>query len=901
MIKTKTTSLRFLTLLLFFPLNVLFSQDSLIISEFMAINNETLTDEDGTYSDWIEIFNGGSIPVNLDGWCLSDEAINFSKWPFPAITIDPKEYIVVFASGKNRISEKDKLHTTFKLSGSGEFLALSNPGSSLYNTVFSPGYPEQYDNISYSLFNGSYIYSSNPTPSAINESGIFVSPPMFGMPHGFYDASFKLVLSSEQEEAVIYYTTDASTPTISNGTLYSDSIEITSTAVIRAIAVIDSTSSSVSTTRSYIFPEDVFSQFEDQPGYPETWLQPQDYMSYFDISSHYGMNETVLNMGDVKENLVGSIKSLPIISIVTDIEHLFSKDTLSDTGGIYMYSGESNGSTAGLLYHLGRGWERPASVEYFNSSEEDGSLDFQENCGLKIHGGASRSTRKTLKRSFKIGFKADYGPTKLKENIFGEDAPKQYDRLILRGGFDRRLENQVVDPWVKSTMRDMGHYAARSKFVHLYLNGLYWGMYNLSEQMDENFMRDNLGGSASDYDIMKDYAEVEAGNSVAWDQLIALANDPANFQSLVGNHPDGTPDPTNEKLLNAENLTDYVINISYNNPWDWDNHNWMAARRKTNSEGFHFLVWDAESGLSEGNKIDWVLGGGYENRPSSLFFELMHNQDFSDLFISRVNRSLFEDGALTPNPGLKLYNMWLAELDTALIADQARWYADERDIWNINHHTWIYDYFPDRTEEVFNQFLDVGIYPRIEMPDFNFDNNYIPTNINLLMMGPEGAEIRYTLDGTDPGHFSLATSESINVYQDSISLPEEGNTFTVSARARLDTLWSAIVIRTFTVGEDPSVSIDNPMAAEGYLYCYPNPMQDYTNIKYYLSEPGSISLKVYNVSGELITTLEFGEKQQGEHSVRWDSGNNPPGIYFCILYDYNNTRMHKIKMIKHGH
>jgi hypothetical protein len=554
--KVKTNSLLIFIILLLFPITFLFGQDSLIISEFMAINNNNIQDEDGTYSDWIEVYNGGSVPIDLDGWCLSDNAADYSKWAFPAVTIDPGEYLIVFASGKNRISDKEKLHTNFKLSGSGEFLALSNPGLSLYNSEFAPAFPEQYDNISYSFYQGSYIYSSTPTPGSENDHGIFVSPPRFSRTHGFYDAAFKLGLTSEQEEADIYYTTDASTPGISNGIFYSDSIKITGTTVVRAIAVMDSTASSVSTTGSYIFPEDVFSQFEDQPGYPDTWLMPQDYMVYYEIPTLYGMNPDVLNMAAVNENIVASIKSLPIVSIVTDIDNLFSKDTAADSGGIYMYSGEPLGSTSSLLYHLGRGWERPASIEYFNSSAADGFLDFQENCGLKIHGGASRSTRKTLKRSFKVGFKAEYGPTKLKICMFGKDSPDQYDRLVLRGGFDRRLENQVVDPWVKSAMRDMGNYAARSKFVHLYLNGMYWGMYNLSEQMDGNSMRDNLGGSAGDYDMIKDYYEVEAGSSLAWDQLIALAKDPVNYQLLLGNHPDGTPDPSNEKLLNPENLID---------------------------------------------------------------------------------------------------------------------------------------------------------------------------------------------------------------------------------------------------------------------------------------------------------------------------------------------------------
>lgn len=889
--------------LILFPVTLLYSQDSLVISEFMAINNNNIQDEDGTYSDWIEIFNGSVVQINLEGWFLSDNETNFSKWAFPAITIDPNEYIIVFASGKDRNEEKDKLHTNFKLSGSGEFLALSNPGASVVSTLFSPQFPEQYDNISYTLHNGSFIYSSNPTPGFANDSGVFVSPPKFSLPHDFYDNPFKLELSSEQPGVDIYYTTDASTPGISNGLLYSDSISITETTVIRAIAVIDSSTTSATTTCSYIFPEDVFSQTEDQEGYPETWLMPMDYMEYYEIATHYGMNQDVLQMDEVNGNIVASIKSLPIVSIVTDVDNLFSKSTNADSGGIYMYSGEPLGSTSSLLYHLGRGWERPASVEYFNSGIKDGSLDFQENCGIRIHGGASRSTRKTLKRSFKIGFKSAYGPTKLKETMFGEDSPDQYDWLILRGGFDRRLENQVVDPWVKSAMRDMGHYAARSKFVHLYLNGMYWGMYNLSEQMDENCMRDNLGGDEDDYDILKDYYEVEAGDTVAWDQLIAMAADSAyladNYQVFLGNHADGTPDSTNEKLINAENLIDYIMLIMYNNPWDWDNHNWVAARRRTNSEGFQFFPWDAESGLSTGSMVAWVVQSGNYNRPSGLFSDMMKSQQFRDLYITRVNKHFFEDGALTPDPGLRRYKEWLDELDTALIADQARWYADVHDIWNISHHTFIDAYFPGRTETVFKQFIAEGIYPNIDKPQLNTTDTYLPVDFELLMSAPEGAEIRYTIDGTDPGYYSLETSSSIMVYDgEAIPLPAEGEILTLLARTKSDTLWSTLTSKTFTIGEEVQFIPDNSIADNSYLFNYPNPGSNYTNIKFFLPEATQISLRVYTLMGEFVASLDNGLKEQGEHTLTWNMENVPPGMYFCILEDLSHSQRYRLKIIK---
>ena len=105
----------FLFLLITNPFNT-FGQDSLIISEFMAVNNDILQDEDGAYSDWIEIHNTGSAQVSLLGWYLTDDIGNALKWGFPDITIASKEYLVVFASEKDRKAEKDKLHANIVFS-----------------------------------------------------------------------------------------------------------------------------------------------------------------------------------------------------------------------------------------------------------------------------------------------------------------------------------------------------------------------------------------------------------------------------------------------------------------------------------------------------------------------------------------------------------------------------------------------------------------------------------------------------------------------------------------------------------------------------------------------------------------------------------------------------------------
>jgi hypothetical protein len=168
------------------------------------------------------------------------------------------------------------------------------------------------------------------------------------------------------------------------------------------------------------------------------------------------------------------------------------------------------------------------------------------------------------------------------------------------------------------------------------------------------------------------------------------------------------------------------------------------------------------------------------------------------------------------------------------------------------------------------------------------------------MTGPEGAEIRYSTDSTDPGHYSLATSGSVMVYQDSIPLPEEGETLTDYARTKQDTLWSTLVKKTFIIGNAPSSSIDNPITADNNLYCYPNPIQDNTTIKYTLYKSSAVALRIYNVIGECVATLEHGNKQKGEYTVIWNSGNNPPGIYFCVLNSDSKVNGNRIKLVKNS-
>ena len=134
-----------------------------LITEFMASNDQTLDDEDGNSSDWIEIYNPTDAAVSLDGWSLTDDATDLNRWVFPSggsidITLDPGEYLLVFASGQNigdyPYDDGTYYHTNFKLSTNDgdqhESVLLVRPNGAIEHGYLD--YPEQFTDISYGIY-----------------------------------------------------------------------------------------------------------------------------------------------------------------------------------------------------------------------------------------------------------------------------------------------------------------------------------------------------------------------------------------------------------------------------------------------------------------------------------------------------------------------------------------------------------------------------------------------------------------------------------------------------------------------------------------------------------------------------------------------------------------------------
>jgi hypothetical protein len=146
--------------------------ETVTITEFLAHNTSGLIDEDGANSDWIEIFNSGPTATNIGGWFLTDTAADLTKWRFPATTIAPSGFLIVFASSKNRAVSGAPLHANFGLNASGEYLALVKPDGVTIATEFAPAFPAQFANISYGLAQDLQV-----TPMVSNTSPALVFVP----------------------------------------------------------------------------------------------------------------------------------------------------------------------------------------------------------------------------------------------------------------------------------------------------------------------------------------------------------------------------------------------------------------------------------------------------------------------------------------------------------------------------------------------------------------------------------------------------------------------------------------------------------------------------------------------------------------------------------------------------
>ncbi|MBE0537185.1 MAG: CotH kinase family protein, partial [Phycisphaerae bacterium] len=220
-----------------------------VINELLADNDKVLsTKVHGAteYPDWLELYNNSPHTVDLSGWCLTDKSDQLDQWRFPAgTTIQSGRYLVVFASGKTLadnlnnypfVDDLGFLHTNFRLSDGGEYLALVGPDADTIVHAYADfelapgdfGYPPQKADVSYGLEAGVHRYFAQPTPGGPNRNAFngFVPQPQLSHRGGCYTGPIDVAITCPMQDTIIRYTTNGTAPTLSNGSTYQSPIRI---------------------------------------------------------------------------------------------------------------------------------------------------------------------------------------------------------------------------------------------------------------------------------------------------------------------------------------------------------------------------------------------------------------------------------------------------------------------------------------------------------------------------------------------------------------------------------------------------------------------------------------------------------------------------------------------------
>jgi len=387
---------------------------------------------------------------------------NLTKWQLPSTVIPAGGFLIVFASSKNRALSGQELRTNFGLSANGEYLALVATDGTTVISDYPPTFPAQLPDVAYGIGTGDVVgYLDPPTPGATNGTASdLVLPLAFSPAHGFFSAPFNLTIATATVGADIRYTTDGSQPTETHGTLYSGPIPISGTTVVRAAGFKAGAVPTRTVSHTMIFLSQVLAQ--TGAGFPTSWAGH---------GVDYAMDQSIVDDPTYGPQLLPALTAIPTVSIVVDVEDLFGQN------GIW-----SNPTLRGDP------WVRSASIELIYPS---GPAGFAVPTSIRIQGHTSRTPRNP-KHSVRLNFDPDFGAATLNFTFPGSTVGK-HRNLSLRspwqdgwiGGTARSL--LVRDEYASDTQLALGQVAAHGFFVHLYLNGLYWGVYALHERPDDWF------------------------------------------------------------------------------------------------------------------------------------------------------------------------------------------------------------------------------------------------------------------------------------------------------------------------------------------------------------------------------------------------------------------------------
>ncbi|MFC1758513.1 lamin tail domain-containing protein [Planctomycetota bacterium] len=759
-----------------------------LISEFVAVNNASLIDGFGETPDWIEIANPSNEPLILDKFYLTDDPENLAKWRFPGrLALESGQHLVVLASGRDTIDVAGYPHTNFKLSSSGEYLALSDVDGNVLTEFGSAdnNYREMRVDISYGFvydgqsFEGIPALLAAPTPGETNvattHAGI-LPPVLFDRNGGLFDAPIEVTIRAPEQGLAIVFTTNGDAPTAEVGTIISPvgqsaaaevTISVSSTTVVQAITTKPGWLSPLVTARTYIFANDIVQQ---EPNADDSDVCDKEYFPGVSVTCSIQGNVDAADFDNAE--LVDALYSLPTVSIVMDHDDLWSSER-----GIYanpLLSGPNS--------------ERTAFMEVF-----DGSQHFATNVSIAIMG---RSSRYREKHAFRVNLVDEQGV-----GTTGRIVPLEALAKWDVGSVALRVESQdsaspqfstatapftyARDAWVRTTLRQMGQSQAKSDYAHLYLNGSYWGLTTMTERVRHSFLQSRFGGDVTSADIItpgfeRDPArpDVPQGSAVEWFALFEEVRK-ADFGTeayfrITAKDTSGSTKPINAALLHVPSLIDLVIIETYSKGGDWI---WNTIAANSDALGYRFFAWDNETNLQRSSN-DWtgvdMWADEATGTPLELFYRFLAIPEFRVELGDAIYRHMFHDGALTPEVAVATWNGLAEELRPAVVAELARWGSDPKSVWEEGIREVAEEIIPESYELALLRFRERAWYPSIDPPIVNIRGGSVTAGQQVTLSSGDG-KIYYTTDGSDPRAIYGEVGESAMLYAAPLTIDSTKN------------------------------------------------------------------------------------------------------------------------------
>lgn len=701
-----------------------------------------------------------------------------------------------------------------------------------------------------------------PTPGVANSAIGYlgnVEPPVATPEHGFYDAPFLVTLSNVTAGATIRYTMNSSEPTESS-TPYTEPLTISTTVNLRFRAFFNGWKPSVPHTETYIFLDDVVAETKSGGNINRQFIE-------FGMGSEV-CNATYHDAANQPFNVQDALKAIPSISIATARPNLFDPAT-----GIYVHAYDR--------------WERPASVELIHP---DGTKGFHINAGLRLRGGFSRSPDNP-KHSFRLLFKDEYGEGKLKYPLFEDEGTESFDKIDLRTAqnfswawFKDPNNALLRDVLVRDSAAAMDVPYTRSRYYHLYLNGKYWGLFMTEERPVADYAASYMGGDSDDYDVIKTApytVETTDGTPDAWLRLHAATMagfaSNADYFSVQGMDANGELDPAKERLLDVDNMIDYLLLIYYGGACDngisffmseEGVNNFYAIYNRVDPDGFKWMQHDSEHYLDVSSDLNRTGPYNHSNfdlpqflNPQTIHQKLSVNAEYRLRFADHVHKHYENGGALMLTNMVARLDARAAQIDRAIVGNSARWGNP-----SLNRDTWLGAVFRLRNFMVGRigtviGYLDAdGLIPSIDAPQFSLPDGLVADGTTVAISA--GTTIYYTTDGSDPRAIGGAPVGS--AYSIPIAITKPVN---IKARARtVGGEWSALAEGVFWTP-------DIPLAVTELMYHAPDGNQhDFVEIRNVSSE--TVQLRGY----KLDSAVEYKFKNSTHPSLA-------PGQFLVAIKD----------------